>query len=124
MNERLERPPLRATDGVTWSGLFGGPLVWFASQQASYALVPWACQGGPLIAIHLVNLVALLLVALAGATAWRDWRRAGGHVFDELPPRAGRARFLGLVGMMLCALFGLAIIAQATGAFFFGPCER
>jgi hypothetical protein len=124
MNERLERPPLHATDGVTWLGLFGGPLVWFASQQASYALVPWACQGGPLIAIHLVNLAALMLVLIAGVLAWRDWQRPGPDISDELAAPAGRARFLGLVGMMLCALFGLAIIAQATGAFFFGPCER
>jgi hypothetical protein len=124
MKERTDRPPLSATDGVTWSGLFGGPLVWFVSQQASYALVPWACHGGPLVAIHLVNLAALLLVAGAGAMAWRDWRRAGPDVSDELAAPAGRARFLGLVGLMLCGLFGLAIVAQTAGAFFFGPCER
>jgi hypothetical protein len=68
MAQRVERPPLSATDGVGWTGVLGAPLTWFASQQASSALVPWACHGGPLIAIHLVNLVALLLVALAGAT--------------------------------------------------------
>jgi hypothetical protein len=124
MAERAERPPLSATDGVGWTGVLGAPLTWFASQQASYALVPWACHGGPLVAIHLVNLVALLLVALAGATAWRDWRRAGRDVSDELAPPAGRARFLGLIGLMLSALFGLAIVAQTTGAFFFVPCER
>jgi hypothetical protein len=124
MQERLERPPLNATDGVGWAGVFGGPLAWFASQQASYALVPWACHGGPIIAIHLVNLGALLLVAMAGAIAWRDWRRAGLDDSDELGPPAGRARFLGLVGLLLSALFGLVIIAQATGALFFGPCER
>ena len=124
MKERLERPPLSATDGVGWTGVLGAPLTWFASQQASYALVPWACHGGPLIAIHLVNLVALLLVALAGALAWRDWRRAGRHVSDELAPPAGRTRFLGLVGLMLSALFGLVIVAQTTGAFFFGACQR
>ena len=123
MKEGIERPPLRATDGATWAGLFGGPLVWFASQQVSYALVPWACHGGPLIAIHLTNLGALAAVALAGAFAWRDWRRAGADASDELAAPAGRARFLGLVGLMLCGLFGLAIIAQTVGAFF-GPCAR
>ena len=36
----------------------------------SYALVPWACHGGPPVAIHLTNLVALAVVPFAGALAW------------------------------------------------------
>ena len=124
MSERLERPALRAADGATWTGLLGAPLTWFASQQASYMLVPWACHGGPEMALHLVNVIALLLVAGAGALAWRDWRRAGRDAAED-PARPGaRAGFLGLMGLLLCALFGLVILAQATGAFYFGPCER
>jgi hypothetical protein len=124
MRARIDRPPPSATDGIPWMALFGAPLTWFASQQASYALVPWACHGGPLIAIHLINLVALMLVAIAGALAWRDLSRAGQRLFDELPPSEDRARFLGVLSLMLCALFGLAIIVQMTGVFFFGPCQR
>jgi hypothetical protein len=124
MTERTDRPPLSGTDGVVWSGLLGAPLTWFASQQASYALVPWTCHGGPLIAIHLVNLMALLLVAVAGALTWRVRRRAGRGVSDELALPAARGGFLAEVGLMSCGLFGLAIVAQMTGAFFFGPCQR
>lgn len=124
MDEHLAPPPLSATGGTTWAGVFGGPLAWFASQQASYMLVPWACHGGPLLAIHLVNLAALLIAAGAGALAWREWRRADPELSDELSPPGGRARFLGLIGLTLSGLFALAIIAQTTGAFFFGPCER
>ena len=124
MRERIDRPPPSATDGIPWMALLGAPLIWFASQQASYALVPWACHGGPLIAIHLLNLAALMLVAMAGALPWRDLRRAGRHLFDDLAPSEDRARFLGALSLMLCALFGLAIIAQMIGAFFFGPCQR
>jgi hypothetical protein len=124
MEERLAPPPLTATGGATWAGIFGGPLAWFASQQASYVLVPWACHGGPLIAIHLTNLAALAVAALAGALAWRDSQSAGRQVSDERPPPAGRQRFLGLVGLTLSGLFGLVILVQTTGAFFFGPCQR
>jgi hypothetical protein len=123
MKEGLAPPPFTVTGGTTWAGVFGGPLAWFASQQLSYALVPWACHGGPLIAIHLTNLVALAVVALAGALAWRDWRGAG-RGSDERGPPEGRARFLGLMGLTLCGLFGLVILAQTLGAFFFGPCQR
>jgi hypothetical protein len=124
MEEHLAPSPLTATGGTTWAGVFGGPLAWFASQQVSYVLVPWACHGGPLLAIHLVNLAALLVVAAAGTFAWREWRRADRHGSDEAGPPEGRARFLGLVGMTLCGLFGLVIAAQMAGAFFFGPCQR
>jgi hypothetical protein len=124
MEEHLAPPPLTGTGGTTWAGVLGGPLAWFASQQVSYALVPWACHGGPLIAIHLANLGALAIVALAGTFAWREWQRAGRHISDEVAPPEGRQRFLGLVGLALSGLFGLVIVAQTLGAFHFGPCAR
>jgi hypothetical protein len=123
IDEPLRSPSLKAIEGAAWIGVFGGPLAWFASQQASYALVPWACHGGPVIAIHLVNLAALLIVIFAGALAWRDWRSPGGHVSDEDAPPEGRRRFLGLIGLMLCLLFGMVIVAQTIGAFTFDPCQ-
>jgi hypothetical protein len=86
--------------------------------------VPWACHGGPVIAIHLANLAALAIAALAGAFSWREWRGAGPHVSDERAPPEGRQRFLGIMGLTLSGLFGLVIIAQTTGAFFFGLCAR
>jgi hypothetical protein len=124
MNDRRSPPFLSEADGALWTGLFSGPLVWFASQQLSYALVPWACHGETLIAIHLVNLAALLLVAVGGAMAWRKWRRTAREVSDELAPPLGRARFLALTGLWLCCLFACVIVAQALGALFFGPCQR
>jgi hypothetical protein len=124
MREELAPPPFAVTGGTTWAGVLGGPLAWFTSQQLSYALVPWACHGGPLIAIHLTNLGALAVVALAGAFAWRERRGAGPHVSDERAPPEGRQRFLGLIGLTLSGLFGLVIVAQMIGAFFFGPCQR
>jgi hypothetical protein len=124
MNDRLAAPSPSTADVIAWAAVFSGPLAWFASQQASYALVPWACHGGTLIAIQLVNLAALLLVGVGGAMAWRELRRPGGQVSDETAPPLGRARFLGLVGLSLCCLFALVIAAQALGAFFFGACQR
>jgi hypothetical protein len=68
MEEHLQPSPLSAAGTMTWIGLLGAPLAWFASQQPSYAPVPCACHGGPQIAISLTNLVALLLVGLVRAT--------------------------------------------------------
>jgi hypothetical protein len=124
MSDPLARPSPSTGDIVTWTAVFSGPLAWFASQQASYALVPWACHGGTLFAIHLVNLLALILVVVGGAMAWREWRRTGRQVSDETAPPLGRARFLALMGLSLCCLFACVIVAQAIGALFFGPCQR
>jgi hypothetical protein len=124
MNERVARPSLSAVDSLGWAALFSGPIAWFASQQASYALLPWACHNDTLIAIHLVNLAALLLVAVGGAIAWRAWRGTGRKISDELAPPLGCARFVALIGWSLCCLFACVIVAQAMGAFFFGPCQR
>jgi hypothetical protein len=124
MSDPLARPSPSTGEIVTWTAVFSGPLVWFASQQASYALVPWACHSGTLLAIHLVNLAALLLVAAGGAMAWREWRRTGPQASDETDPPLGRARFLALMGLSLCCLFACVILAQGLGAFFFGPCQR
>ena len=116
MDERLAPPPWTVTGGTTWAAVLGGPLAWFASQQVSH--------GGPVLAIHFANLVALAIVVLAGWFSWREWRRAGPHISDERAPPEGRQRFLGMMGLTLSGLFGLVIVAQTTGAFFFGPCER
>jgi hypothetical protein len=124
MSDPLARPSPSTGDIVTWTAVFSGPFAWFASQQASYALVPWVCHGGTLFAIHLVNVAALLLVAVGGAMAWREWRRTGRQVSDETAPPLGRARFLALMGLSLCCLFACVIVAQAIGALFFGPCQR
>lgn len=70
-----------------------------------------------------MNLAALLVVVLAGAFAWRDWRGPGRQVSDEDAPPEGRQRFLGMVGLMLCLLFGMVIVAQTIGAFVFEPCQ-
>jgi hypothetical protein len=123
LDRHLRESPPTATSW-TWAGVFAGPLAWFASQQVSYALVPWACHGGSLLAIHLVNVAALVVVIVAGAMAWHDYRSAGRHAADETSPPEGRQRFLGMLGLTLCLLFGLVIVAQTIGAFFFGPCQR
>jgi hypothetical protein len=87
-------------------------------------LVPWACAAGSELPIRPANFAALALVALAAGLGWRDWRRVGAHVSDESAAPRGRARFLTMLGLMLSALFGLVIKAQAMGAAVFDPCQQ
>lgn len=58
------------------------------------------------------NLAALLVVVAGAVLGFRDWWMAG-EVSDELDRAVGHDRFLGLLGLMLCAFFVLPIAAQA-----------
>lgn len=50
--------------GVSWAGLFVGPVAWAISTQVNYALVNWQCQSRlPLVA------ATALLLALAALSA-------------------------------------------------------
>ena len=123
MHDPRFKPSLRDLEGASWTALFAGPIAWFADQQASYALVPWACAGGPRVAIHAANLVALAVVLVGATLGFRDWRRAG-EVSDELDRPSGHARFLGLLGLMLCLFFALPIALQGVAGFILDPCQK
>jgi hypothetical protein len=123
MHDPHFKPSLRDLEGASWTALFAGPIAWFADQQVSYALVPWACAGGPAAAIHAANVVALAIVLVGAALGLRGWRRTG-SVSDELDRPSGRARFLGLLGLMLCLFFALPIVLQGVAGLILDPCQK
>jgi hypothetical protein len=123
MDPRTAKTPLLATDGVSWLAVFAGPVAWFVEQQASYALVPWSCGRGATLALHLVTLAALALVAAGGVLAWRDWSASRTAEEDAAEPR-GRAHFVALLGLMMCALFALVVLVHGAASFWFDPCQR
>jgi hypothetical protein len=123
MDSRTAKTPLLATDGVSWTGLFAGPLAWFFHQSIGYVLVPWSCGTGRHLPLHLLSAAMLLLVLMGGVLSWRDWSRRR-EASSEDPQAAGRAHFLAATGLLMCALFALAILLQAAATFYFDPCQR
>jgi hypothetical protein len=117
------KPSLRHLEVASWSPILVGPIAWFIDQQVSYRLAVTACNIGWHTPLHVANAVALLLVLAGAVLGFRDWRNAG-EVSDELDRPSGHGRFLGLLGLMLCAFFVLPILAQATAAFIIDPCQR
>ncbi|HEY8578513.1 MAG TPA: hypothetical protein VIL72_01405, partial [Beijerinckiaceae bacterium] len=103
------------------AGLYLGPIAWFVSLQAKYALTPWVCAH-KLQAIHPVTVVALL-VALAGvALSARAARRR-----DEPQPQHDGGRphaFTAWLGVLISSLFAAVILVQGAAAFFLDGCER
>lgn len=102
-----------------WFGFLGPPVIWAIRLSASYALVPLVCRMGWSWLINVVTLAALAGITLAGAVAYGSWRRAG-HASE--PGRARRIRFMGLVGMLIAALFFAVVVAEGLANFMVEPC--
>lgn len=96
-----------------WTGLLAGPIVWFFSLEAKFALAPWVCAFGWKPAAYAVSLAAFAITAGAGVIAWRQWQ----HVEGE------RAQAMALGGVMLSAGFLVVLVAQALPELILAGCE-
>ena len=99
------------------------PFIFLARLETAYVLVPWACNHGGEIWIHVVSWVAIA-VALVGAVV--GWRLA--HAEDGDDDRAGhppmsRVRFVGIMGSAIAALTVLLLVAQWVPALYLTPCQ-
>ena len=56
-------------DLALWLELLAGPLAWFASLCANFALAPWACSLRWQPALHVVSFAAMLVTAASGSMA-------------------------------------------------------
>jgi hypothetical protein len=106
-------------------GLAAAPLAWAAQTVFGYALSSHACFPGatpraaPLFAgaeqiAVAMNLIAIVVAAVAAATAYRSWRATrdedDGRASRLVEVGEGRTRFLALWGMLTSAGFLVAMI--------------
>jgi cytochrome c biogenesis factor len=105
------------------TGVLLAPIAMLAGMEASFALTPAACESGRTAAIHIVHGITLLLTLVGGAIALHEWRLAGVHEPGDGGSPLTRARFLGLVGVSLAAIFALVVLAQWLPSFFLLPCQ-
>lgn len=90
------------------TGLVLGPMAWFASFEANFALAPLACAGNGKGILILVSAVALALAMASGVLAWTQ---------------RTHHRRLAVSGAVISALCSLVIIAQAIPNLMLGGCE-
>jgi hypothetical protein len=105
-------------------GVVLGPLVTLLNQGVVYAVASSACGRNPRTVLHIVSAVCLLVVAIAGTGAYRNWRAEGRSTEDEQDGVTSRVRFLALLGMTISGISALLILAQWLAIFTFGPCQR
>jgi hypothetical protein len=99
---------------LPWSGLLGGWLGWFLSQQVGSDQSFDNCQGSPPLLVLLIGLLGLVVAGLGAWLALPIWRqRRADH---------GTRRFIAGTGIVIAALFGIAIILQAAASLIIPPC--
>jgi hypothetical protein len=106
-----------------WTGIVAGPIAWAFDLTASYALVKWVCRTDGHGVLWAITIASLVMVAAAAAVSWmalvetrRDVPTDGGG------PRQ-RARFMALLGLASCGLFGLQILAGAIPHWVIDACQ-
>ena len=106
-----------------WFGLLAGPLAMLGSQQAQYALVPWACYSGARVVVHIPPIVCLAIIAVAAIGSLREWRAGGGGEPDAESGILARARFLGALGIATSIFFAVIILAMWLANAFLNTCD-
>jgi hypothetical protein len=104
-----------------WTGILAGPLAWALDLTASYALVKWTCGGRYTFVLHLITIGALLVTAAGAALSWRALQHAPAGT-DDGPRPIDRGRFMALLGLVVCALFALAMIGNAIPRLMLDAC--
>jgi hypothetical protein len=95
------------------------PLAWFVDLQLGYALVPWSCNTGHRVPLHLAALVTVAITAAMGMLAWRSRPR---ERRTESRPVVARSRFLTFLGVTSSALFVLVLLTNELARLVIDPC--
>jgi hypothetical protein len=99
---------------VPWLGVFLAALGWAVAHQVASDAIFDDCRRGTPAFILLVCLVGLAIDIAGGLFGLAIWRGAGDS--------RGRS-FLGLLGMLLAALTGFAIVLQAINGLIVPICS-
>lgn len=109
-------------DLLLWITILAGPIAWFISMEANFALAPWVCQWQSRVAPNLVSILALLLVASFGFLARREWTHLRSNAGDPQSVEA-RPRAMAIGGTVLSGLFFIVILAQAFPHWMLNGCQ-
>jgi hypothetical protein len=105
-----------------WGGVLIAPAAYFLQLFVAYGLVDWVCRSGNSFVITLTTILALALCLLGGFFAWTNWKAAGMEFTKDEGDPANRTRFMSIGGLILSALFFVAILAQEVPNWIVGAC--
>lgn len=106
-----------------WTGILAGPIAWAMDLLVCYAIVKWTCLVRRQWLIDATTVGALAIVGIGAVLAWNAFQAtAGAEPTDGgLPPQ--RAKFMAILGLTACALFGLTIAAAWIPRWVLDACQ-
>lgn len=107
---------------LLWLSVVGPPIAAFGQQQLSYSLVSPSCLKRAPILLHVPTIAMLMLIAAAAWYSWHEWKRHDPQRESSDHGRAASQRFFALVGLTMCGISTLLLIAQWLPTLFLGPC--
>jgi hypothetical protein len=91
--------------------------------EINYWAVRGACVRGSNIRLYSVTVIALLLIVFSGLCAWLSVRRSSVGERVEWGAVVSNSRFMFTLGLLSCAVFFLAVMAQGIAAIILHPCQ-
>lgn len=128
-SELITREESRGSAAL-WFGVLGAPIAWVFHMTIGYSLEEWfACSPstsspGEILGVDVrawaigITVVFAAVALAAGLVAARCWRRA-----KEDGGTGGRARWMGMVGVMNSALYLVIILGGLGPALLLSVCE-
>lgn len=109
---------------LLWLGLLLPPLAWTVQLAVMYAIQPWQClHRGGLAVSDPISVLAALAALAGGVIAWVGRQEALASASQPAEQQLrSRARFMSSLGVALCVMFLLAIIAQWIPNHLLNPC--
>jgi hypothetical protein len=111
--------------------LITSPSVWALHFLASYVLAAVHCaKGGQAAALGSIvpwiaglTIVALIVVAVTGANAFRHWGFGANSPPHDAPTAQDRRRFIGYATLLISALSFVSIVFTALPVLFVADCR-
>jgi hypothetical protein len=106
-----------------WTGILAGPIAWALDLSISYAIVKWTCSSQRQLVLHAITPAALLVVLIGAYASFMALRHTAGDQPTDGPDPRQRARFMAILGLTMCALFGLTVMAGAIPRWVLDACQ-
>jgi hypothetical protein len=123
LTEESRARPSMGVPASLWVGLLLPPIVWALQMQLNYWAVRGACVRGSNLRLYAVTAIALLLIFFSGLCAWIGARRLAEDRRVEWGAVVSNSRFMFTLGILSCAIFLIAVVAQAIAAIVLHPCQ-
>lgn len=106
------------TDLRLWGSILAGPAAWIAQLGLSYPIAQLTCHSGFAPqhpgTIHAISVAALAVIAVGAFMSWP---------LRIAPAGQARVRFMAQLGLLMCGIFMLVVIATWIPPFIMHNCE-